>query len=129
LHCGSASRHQKLVRDEKEKVVMSKEEKIVEEEQVEEAAKAEQPPVVEEIKVQAQDLFQAINDIIREGTAKRVTVMRNDRVLVDIPLVVGVAASAFLAIQMPVISALAAVGALFGGCTVRIEREAPSEET
>ena len=107
---------------------MSEEEKVVEAEQVEEAAEAEQPPMVEEIKVQTQDLFQAINNIIREGTAKRITVMRNDRVLVDIPLAVGVAASVLLALQMPVLSALVAVGALFGGCTVRIEREAPSEE-
>jgi hypothetical protein len=81
--------------------------------------------VTEEFKVQAQDLFQAINDVIREGTAKRVTVLRNDRVLLDIPLVAGLAASVLLAIYMPVISAIVAVGALFGGCTVRIEREEP----
>jgi hypothetical protein len=29
---------------------------------------------------------------------------------------------------MPVLSAIVAVGALFGGCTVRIEREEPAEE-
>ena len=63
-----------------------------------------------------------------EGTAKRVTVLRNDRVLVDIPLVAGVAASVVLAIYMPVLSAIVAVGALFAGCTVRIEREEPPEE-
>jgi hypothetical protein len=104
--------------------MMSKEEKGVKEEK----AGAGQETVTEEIKVQAQDLFQAINDIIREGTAKRVTVLRNDRVLVDIPLVVGVGASVLLAIYMPVISAIVAVGALFGGCTVRIEREEPPDE-
>lgn len=103
---------------------MSKEKKVVEEE----PAGAEQETVTEEIKVQAQDLFQAINDIIREGTAKRVTVLRNDRILVDIPLVVGVAASILLAVYMPVISAIVAVGALFGGCTVRIERQESPDE-
>lgn len=103
---------------------MSKGKKVVEEEQ----AGAEQETVTEEIKVQAQDLFQAINDIIREGTAKRVTVLRNDRILVDIPLVVGVAASILLAVYMPVISAIVAVGALFGGCTVRIERQESPDE-
>jgi hypothetical protein len=107
---------------------MAKEEKVVEGEQVEESAEEEKGTVTEEIKVQAEDLFQVLNDIIREGTAKRVTVMRNDRILVDIPLVAGVAASLALAIYMPVLSAIVAVGALFAGCTVRIEREEPADE-
>jgi hypothetical protein len=106
---------------------MAEEEMVVEEELTEEPA-GPQKTVTEEIKVQAQDLFQALNDIIREGTAKRVTVLRNDRVLLDIPLALGVAASVVLAIYMPVLSAIVAVGALFGGCTVRIEREEPAEE-
>ena len=93
----------------------------------EETAGPERPAVTEEIKVQARDLLQTINDIIREGTARRITVVRNDRLLIDIPLVVGMAASAILAFYMPILSALVAVGALFGGCTVRIERDEPSE--
>lgn len=106
---------------------MSEETKVLEEEQVEEQAQ-DQQPVTEEIKVQAQDLFKVINDIIRESTVKRVTVMRNDRILVDIPLAIGVAASVVFAVYMPVLSAIVAVGALLGGCTVRIEREEPKEE-
>jgi len=108
---------------------MSEEEKVVDAEQGEEPTGAKSETVTEEFKVQAQDLFQALNEIIREGTAKRVTVLRNDRVLVDIPLVAGVAASMLLAIYMPVISAIVAVGALFGGCTVRIERDEFSEDS
>jgi hypothetical protein len=38
------------------------------------------------------------------------------------------AASVVLAFQMPVLSSIVAVGALFGGCTVRIEREEPPTE-
>jgi hypothetical protein len=111
---------------------MSEEEKVVEEEQVEEQAGAAggdaAGTVTEEIKVQAQDLFKTLNDLIRESTVRRVTILRNDRVLVDIPLLVGVPISFILATQMPLISALAAVGALLGGCTMRIERaESPDE--
>jgi hypothetical protein len=107
------------------------EEKVFEAEQAEEPAGAGEGAkgtVTEEIKVQAQDLFKAINDLIRESTVRRVTIMRNDRVLVDIPLALGVGASLILATQLPLISALAAAGALLGGCTLRIEREEPSEE-
>jgi hypothetical protein len=106
---------------------MSEEDKVIEVEIEEEEAETGET-VTEEIKVQAQDLFETLNDIIRQGTAKRVTVLRNDRVLVDIPLVVGVAASLVFAVYMPVLSAIVAVGALFGGCTVRIERDAQEDE-
>jgi hypothetical protein len=32
------------------------------------------------------------------------------------------------AIYLPILSAIVAVGALFGGCTVRIERDEPEDE-
>jgi hypothetical protein len=82
----------------------------------------------EEIKVQAQDLFRTINDLIREGTVRRITVMRNDRVLLDLPLVVGVPLGLILATQLTFLSAVVGVGALLGGCTVRIERDEPTED-
>lgn len=111
---------------------MSEEEKVVTEEQAEasgsDTGERAKGTMTEEIKVQAQDLFKVINDLIRESTVRRVTIMRNDRVLVDIPLALGVGASLILATQLPVISALVAVGALLGGCTLRIERaETPDE--
>jgi hypothetical protein len=106
---------------------MVEEELVLEAEQVEEPAE-DKRTVTEEIKVQAEDLFQTINDIIREGTAKRVTVTRNDRVLVDIPLALGIGASAVFAIYMPVLTAIVGVGALLGGCTVRIERDELSDD-
>jgi hypothetical protein len=106
---------------------MSEEEKVVEAEQAEEPAAAE-GTVTEEIKVQVQDLFQIVSDIIHEGTAKRITIMRNDHILVDIPLAFGMAASVLLAMYMPLISAVVALGALLGGCTMRIERPEPPEE-
>jgi hypothetical protein len=113
------------VRDHEERITMNEEEKVGEPEQTQEAGGAEEKPRSQEFKVQAEDLFRTINDLIREGTTRRITVLRNDRVLIDIPLVAGAAASLLLAIYMPYISAIVAVGALFGGCTVRIEREEP----
>jgi hypothetical protein len=117
----------------KERITMTEEEKVIEvrvEEPAEEAEETAQGrrTTTEEIKVQAEDLFETLNGIIREGTARRVTVLRNDRVLVDIPLFLGIGASVILAVYMPVISAVVGVGALLTGCTVRIEREEPSDE-
>ena len=115
---------------------MSEEEMAVETEEAESEAKAGQADAgegkawtaTEEIKVQTQDLFRAINDLIREGTVRRITVLRNDRVLVDIPLILGLPASLILATQLPLITAVVGVGALLGGCTLRVERDEPAEE-
>lgn len=96
---------------------------MTEEEKFEQAEP--QKPVTEEIKVQAEDLFKTINDVIRRGAATRITVTRKGRTLIDIPLVAGVAAGGVLAIYMPVLSAIVAAGALLGGCTVRIQRDEP----
>ena len=114
---------------------MSEEEKAVETEAADEEAEAgeadagegKRKSATEEIKVQTQDLFRAINDLIREGTVRRITVMRNDRVLVDIPVIFGLPAGVLLATQLPFLTAAVGVGALLGGCTLRIERDEPAD--
>ena len=115
---------------------MSEEENAVETEVADDEAETGQADAgegkawtaTEEIKVQTQDLFRAINDLIREGTVRRITVLRNDRILVDIPLILGLPASLILATQLPLITAVVGVGALLGGCTLRIERDEPAED-
>ena len=89
----------------------------------------EQPPCVEELKVQGKDLQKAINNVVREGTVRRIVVSRNDRLLLNIPLAVGIASGAVLAFYMPFITAIAAGAALLGGCTVRVERDQPPVES
>ena len=85
----------------------------------------EQPPCVEELKVQGKDLQKTISDVVHEGTARRVIVTRNDRILLNIPLAMGIASGAVLAFYMPFITAATLGAALLGGCTVRIERDQP----
>jgi hypothetical protein len=80
-------------------------------------------PVVEELKVQAHDLVQAIQDLIHQGTVRRIVVTRGGRTLIDLPLALGLGAGALLAIYMPVISAIVGVVALLGGATVKVERD------
>jgi len=96
-----------------------------EQERVETEGTREQGPVIEEIKVEARDLFQTVNDLVHEATVRRVTVERKGRTLIDLPLPLGVAAGVVLGVYMPVFSAIAGLGALLTGCTVRVERDAP----
>ncbi|MFN2291919.1 MAG: DUF4342 domain-containing protein [Anaerolineae bacterium] len=104
--------------------MMSEEQEAVEGQQ----AEAQSRTVTEEVKIQARDLTKAINDLIHGGTVRRITVVRNDRVLLDIPLAVGAAGGVILATQLPWISAIAGLGVLLSGATLRIEREEPPEE-
>lgn len=107
---------------------MSEEQKVGEREQTEEQPGSGRTTVTEEIKVAAENLVEIVNSLVREGTVRRVTILRNDRILVDIPVAVGAVAGVVLATQMPVISALAGLGLLFSGCTVRIERDEPASD-
>jgi hypothetical protein len=100
-------------------------ENVVEGSPAGEQPEAEKKVVTEEIKVQAQDLFKLINDLIREGTARRVKVIHGDRILVDIPLWAGLGSGVLMAVYMAPIAALVGVGALLGGVTVRVERDEP----
>jgi len=108
---------------------MGEEQKIGEQEQPEGPPAGSKRTVTEEVKVAAEDLLEVLNNLVHEGTVRRVTILRNDRVLVDIPLAIGVGASLVLAMQMPVISAVAGLGLLLTGCTLRIEREEPPAES
>jgi hypothetical protein len=81
--------------------------------------------VTEETKAQTHDLLKNIERILHEGRVRRIQVLRKDRILLDIPLSAGVAAGAVLALWLPQILAIAALGALLGGCTIRVEREEP----
>jgi hypothetical protein len=104
---------------------MSEEEKF-DETQAGEQPEAEKKVVTEEIKVQVEDLFKSINDLIREGTVRRVKVVKDDRILVDIPLWAGIGSGVLMAVYMAPIAALISVGALLGGLTLRVERDEPS---
>ena len=56
--------------------------------------------LIEEIKVGAQDLARTVNDLVREATVRRITVVRKGRTLIDLPLPVGVAAGLELLSEM-----------------------------
>jgi hypothetical protein len=108
---------------------MSEEQRVGDQEQPEQQSEPAGRTVTEEVKLAGENLVELLNALVRQGTVRRVTILRNDRVLVDIPLAAGVGASLVLATQMPMISALAGVGMLLMGCTLRIEREEPSAES
>jgi len=75
---------------------------------------------VEEIKVSGAKLVEKLRSLVKEGTVRRV-VLRNPqgRVLLDVPLNAGLAASVLL----PFWAAVASVAVLATDFTIQVERD------
>lgn len=75
---------------------------------------------MEEIKVSGAKLLEKVKAIIKEGNVRRI-VLRNPqgRVLMDVPLNAGIAASALL----PLWAAIASVAVLATDYTILVERD------
>ena len=73
----------------------------------------------EEYKVNGEDLMEKIKAIIREGNARKVTIIgKDDKEILSFPLTVGVVGIALA----PIFAAVATITALATECTIVIER-------
>jgi hypothetical protein len=117
----------------------NEEEVFVEEDEIEEESEgkesegkeSEGKEWVEELKVSGDELLETVKGLVREAGVRRIVIRNSQkRVLIEIPLVVGLAGIALL----PVYSAVALFAALVADCTILVERtgkepeEANSEE-
>jgi len=82
----------------------------------------------ENARVEAGDLVERFNRLVAEGDVRRITLRQGDRVLLDIPLGLGVASGVATAL-LDRAAAVAAVAEAVAHCTVEVEREgdAPDE--
>ena len=74
---------------------------------------------VEELKVSGDQLLETVKGLIQEAGVRRIVIQNNQgRVLLEIPLVLGLAGIALL----PVYSAVALFAALVADCNILVER-------
>jgi hypothetical protein len=87
------------------------------------------PPRVQEIKVKGSQLLDRVKAIIEEGNARRVTIMKDGRTLMEFPLSVGLGGTAAALALAPTLAAVGAVAALVTDVKVIVERTptAPSD--
>ncbi len=79
----------------------------------------------ETIKNESGNLLAKLEQIIREGNVRRVTIKQGDRVVAVFPLTVGVVGAVFA----PLLAAAGALAALATDCSIEIERgPAPTKE-
>jgi hypothetical protein len=86
-------------------------------------ARAKAAEALHEIKLAGNQLVDKVRDLIEEGNVRRIVIKKEDRVLFELPLTVGVGAGAAAVLISPVLAALGAVAALVTDITLVVERE------
>lgn len=80
----------------------------------------------EEIKLEGSQLVDKVKELVKEGKARRITIIKDGRTLAEFPLYLGLGGSAAAVVAMPYLAAIGAIAALVTDVTVRIERD-PTE--
>ncbi len=78
--------------------------------------------VVEELKLQGNQVLGQIRDLIHEGNVRRITIKNDEgRTVLEIPLTIGVAG----ALLVPTLAAIGAVAALLTECSIEVVKVIP----
>jgi Domain of unknown function (DUF4342) len=85
---------------------------------------------VKEIEVAGRDLVEQIQELVRQGNARRVTVHAEDgHELLSVPLTVGVALGGLVTLSAPVLAGLGALAAMVSHARLVVTHEAEAHET
>ena len=76
----------------------------------------------EKFTVSGSQIVEKVKQIIREGNVRRVRLLHEGRVVLEIPLTIGAPAAAIGIMAAPVLAALAAFAALVTECTIEVEK-------
>ncbi len=77
----------------------------------------------EEIKVKGSQLVDKVKEIVNEGNARRVTIVKDGKVMFELPLALGVGGATAAIFFAPVFAAIGAFAALVSDVNVIIERD------
>lgn len=76
----------------------------------------------EKFTVSGSQLVEKVKQIIHEGNIRRVRLLHEGRVVLEIPLSIGAPAAAIGILAAPVLAAIAAFAALVTECTIEVEK-------
>jgi len=76
----------------------------------------------EKFTVSGSQLVEKIKQLIHEGNIRRVRLLHEGRVVLEIPLSIGAPAAAVVILAAPVLAAVAAFAALVTECTIEVEK-------
>jgi len=76
----------------------------------------------EKFTVSGSQLVEKVKQLIHEGNIRRVRLLHEGRVVIEIPLSIGAPAAAVSIMAAPVLAAVAAFAALVTECTIEVEK-------
>ena len=83
----------------------------------------------ERFTVSGSNLVEKVKELVHQGNIRRVRLIHEEKVLIDIPLSVGAPAAAVVVLAAPLLAALAAIAALVKECTIEIEKVEDTDES
>jgi len=81
----------------------------------------------EKFTISGSQLVEKVKQLVHEGNIRRVRVLHEGRVVLEVPLSIGAPAAAIGIIMAPVLAALGAFAALVTECTIEVEKTEKSE--
>jgi hypothetical protein len=89
----------------------------------------EERTILDEIEVEGRHLIERIQELIREGNARRLIIRKSDgKYLLEIPLTTGVVAGGVFALATPPLAILTALVGLISDFKIQIVHEETGEE-
>ena len=78
---------------------------------------------IDEIKVKGNQLVDKVKELIQEGNARKVTIRKDGRTMLEFPLSVGVGGATAAIMFTPILAAVGAMAALVSDVDVIVERD------
>jgi len=76
----------------------------------------------EKFTVSGSQLVEKVKQLIHEGNIRKVRLLHEERVVLEIPLSIGAPAAVIGILAAPVLAAIAAFAALVTECTIEVEK-------
>ena len=76
----------------------------------------------EKFTVSGSQLVEKVKQLIREGNIRKVRLLHEGRIIIELPLTIGAPAAAVGILAVPVLAALGAFAALVTECTIEVEK-------
>ena len=86
-------------------------------------AKKKANETIEEVKLASNQLVDRVRELIEEGNVRHLQIKKDGKVLLEVPMTVGVGAGAAAVLLSPMLAALGALAALVTDITLVVERD------
>jgi hypothetical protein len=76
----------------------------------------------ERFTIKGEEILSKIKQLIHEGNIRRVRIIHDEKVVLEIPLSVGAPVAAITIMAVPLLAAIGAFAALVTECTIEVEK-------